>query len=103
MDVVFRVDASTQVGTGHLMRSLTLAGLLRSAQANISFLCRELPADLKVLVSSQYRVHTLPAAPFISEAGATRALSFKSCHPPPDPLLIDGDGFCHSSDALASA
>ena len=100
MDVVFRVDASTQVGTGHLMRSLTLAGLLRSAQANISFLCRELPADLKVLVSSQYRVHTLPAGPF-AEEDATRAISFISGSLQPDWLVIDGYGFDLAWEALA--
>lgn len=40
MRVVFRTDASVQIGTGHLMRCLTLARELRKRGAQIEFLCR---------------------------------------------------------------
>jgi len=40
MKVVFRVDASVRMGTGHLMRCLTLAEALRQRGADIRFVCR---------------------------------------------------------------
>ncbi len=45
--VAFRVDASVEIGTGHVMRCLTLATALREHHAaRCYFLCRELPGHL---------------------------------------------------------
>lgn len=46
MVILFRVDASNQIGTGHVMRCLTLAERLRNAGAEIAFICREHPGHL---------------------------------------------------------
>ncbi len=46
MNVVFRTDASTQIGTGHVMRCLTLADELRTHGAGITFICREHSGNL---------------------------------------------------------
>jgi len=46
MKVVFRVDASMQIGTGHVMRCLTLAEELQNKAAEIYFICREMPGHL---------------------------------------------------------
>lgn len=46
MRVVFRADASLQIGTGHVMRCLTLADALRMRGAECRFLCREHPGNL---------------------------------------------------------
>lgn len=40
MNVVFRVDASRQIGTGHVMRCTTLADVLVSRGVDVSFICR---------------------------------------------------------------
>lgn len=46
MNVVFRVDASLGIGTGHVMRCLTLADALRKDGASCRFVCRPHPGHL---------------------------------------------------------
>ena len=46
----FRVDASTQIGTGHVMRCLTLALELRERGANCLFICCKCPGNLLQLI-----------------------------------------------------
>ena len=46
MRVIFRVDASPLIGSGHLMRCLTLADALRAEGAEVDFLCRPGPTQL---------------------------------------------------------
>lgn len=44
--IVFRTDASTHIGAGHVMRCLTLADSLRKRGADCHFICREQSGDL---------------------------------------------------------
>jgi len=61
MKVVFRADASVQIGTGHIMRCLTLADELREKGAEIFFICRQLPGNLCDFIEQKgYPVHRLP-------------------------------------------
>ncbi|SUD98992.1 hypothetical protein [Psychrobacter phenylpyruvicus] len=46
MNVVFRCDASIQIGTGHVMRCLTLADELARQGAKCYFICREHKGNL---------------------------------------------------------
>ena len=51
MLVVIRVDSSSVIGSGHLMRCLTLACQLRKQHnAEICFICRDLDGNLSRLV-----------------------------------------------------
>lgn len=63
MLVAFRVDASVDMGTGHVMRCLTLAQTLTSQGAECHFLCRAQPGDLNNHIARQgYSVHIVNAA-----------------------------------------
>ena len=46
MKVIFRVDASREIGTGHVVRCLTLADKLREFDCDITFMSRELPGNM---------------------------------------------------------
>ena len=59
--VAIRVDSSEQIGSGHLMRCLTLAERLRNDGAVVHFICRELSGNLNHLVREQgFSLHILP-------------------------------------------
>ena len=59
MLIAFRSDASLQIGTGHVMRCLTLADALRERGAKSTFICR--PHDGHLLDLIQQRGHTATA------------------------------------------
>jgi UDP-2,4-diacetamido-2,4,6-trideoxy-beta-L-altropyranose hydrolase len=52
MKIVFRTDSSIQIGSGHLMRCLTLANALYEKGAEITFVCREHTGHLFDLIES---------------------------------------------------
>jgi len=56
MHIVFRTDASVQIGTGHVMRCLTLADALRDTGAKCIFICRLHKGNLVDLIHQ--RGHT---------------------------------------------
>lgn len=87
MKVALRTDASQRIGTGHLMRCLTLADVLRAGGAHTRFVCRPLPQELDQVVRARgHELVVLPAGMDPVEkalgpaAGANRASA-----PPPDP------------------
>lgn len=53
MQIVFRTDASVQIGTGHVMRCLTLADALRSEGADCTFICRGQTGHLVDLINER--------------------------------------------------
>jgi len=59
--IAFRTDASLDIGTGHVMRCLTLAEALTASGAECRFICREHPGHLIEHIRSKgYRLHALP-------------------------------------------
>jgi len=61
MHFAFRTDASLTIGTGHVMRCLTLADALRERGAVCRFICRDHPGNLIDAIRKRgYGVHILP-------------------------------------------
>lgn len=60
MKILFRVDASLQMGTGHVMRCLTLATALKQQGAAVTFICRDLTGNLiEKIQQTGFTVHKL--------------------------------------------
>jgi UDP-2,4-diacetamido-2,4,6-trideoxy-beta-L-altropyranose hydrolase/UDP-4-amino-4,6-dideoxy-N-acetyl-beta-L-altrosamine N-acetyltransferase len=60
MRVVFRVDASLEIGTGHVMRCLSLAQVLKETGLNVEFICRRHKGNLINMIRSKgFNVHEL--------------------------------------------
>lgn len=60
--VVIRADASLKIGTGHVMRCLTLAAGLTDRGAQVDFICRALEGNLIALIEQRgFRVIALPS------------------------------------------
>lgn len=51
---MFRVDSSQEIGSGHVMRCLTLACSLRNKGANVTFVCRDLLGNLGEIIEQQH-------------------------------------------------
>lgn len=63
MNVVIRTDSSTAIGTGHVMRCLTLADQLTKQGASVLFVCRDLPGSIIEEIRRRgYPVHGLAHA-----------------------------------------
>lgn len=61
LKIAFRVDASLDIGTGHVMRCLTLANALKLQGCECQFICREHHGNLITYITSQnFRVNVLP-------------------------------------------
>lgn len=62
MRVAFRTDASLDIGSGHVMRCLTLAEKLRQKGAEVVFICRQLPGDgIDLIRRNGFSVSVLPS------------------------------------------
>jgi len=61
INIAFRTDASLEIGTGHVMRCLTLARALRGSGAACSFITRALPGHLADRIADEgFDVTLLP-------------------------------------------
>ncbi len=61
MKVAFRVDSSSEIGGGHLMRCVTLAESLADLSVEVFFICRDFPGNLiDVLKKKSIETYVLP-------------------------------------------
>jgi UDP-2,4-diacetamido-2,4,6-trideoxy-beta-L-altropyranose hydrolase len=106
--IVFRTDASIRIGTGHVMRCLTLAEVLRKRGADVTFVCRELEGNLIALIRDTrgFTTAALPTpdavakeeappfhapwleVPWQTDAAETAAV-LRSLISPPDWIVLD--------------
>lgn len=62
MKFFFRTDASSKIGSGHVIRCLTLAKSLRKLNANCKFICRDHENNLiKKIKKEKFDVVILPS------------------------------------------
>ena len=62
MKIIFRVDASLNIGSGHVMRCLTLAEKLKEISSDITFISRKLKGNLNALISNEgFKINQLSA------------------------------------------
>lgn len=74
MKVVIRADASLMIGTGHVMRCLTLADTLREHGAMVSFVCRAHAGNLiDTITDKGYRVARLALGQAAEDAAPAHA------------------------------
>lgn len=105
MRVVFRTDASIDIGTGHVMRCLTLAHGLAESGASSEFICRAHSGHMIDFIKEQgFGVHVLPrrispnpwevSSPYAHWLGASQAQDAQACEAVlralrPDWLVVD--------------
>lgn len=77
--IVFRADASLEMGSGHVIRCLTLADALREQGAECQFLCRAHQGHLADLIGVRgHRCHLLAALPDEDRAASESSLAHAS-------------------------
>ncbi len=67
--ILFRCDASLSIGSGHVIRSRTLARELTSKGAEVLFLCRRQSGDLIALLEHEFQVLSLPQLALVACEG----------------------------------
>ena len=74
MLINFRSDASLDIGTGHVMRCLTLADALQDRGATCCFICRSHHGNLLDLIRQRgFEAHALPFSEFSSTEDAAES------------------------------
>jgi UDP-2,4-diacetamido-2,4,6-trideoxy-beta-L-altropyranose hydrolase len=69
MNILIRVDSSIEIGTGHVMRCLTLAHQLKNDITSIYFICRELKGNINsLIVDNGFQVIVLKKEDYISSS-----------------------------------
>jgi len=101
MKVVFRVDADEKVGTGHLMRCLTLANELRKYVQEVHFICRSSKLIISNLVQKHgFVLHKIDSNITLQEQDAQQTCDvIKTLKGKPAWLIIDHYGLGSSFES----
>jgi len=90
MNIIFRTDASVNIGTGHVMRCLALAEELRQKGTDINFICREEAGNLiSYIENREYNVDQLPREIDIETDRRLTKKILSKYEGKPDWLIID--------------
>lgn len=93
--VFFRADASATIGSGHVMRCLTLADEVKEQNCSCAFICADLPGHMMGYIQQRgYDVHLLQDTDSVAET--TEVLKLYK----PDWLVIDHYGIDESKERL---
>ncbi len=100
MQIAFRTDASLQMGSGHVMRCLTLADALTAQGSQCHFISREHPGHLLDLIRQRgHQVTSLPA-PLPDPAAYNEAASTSDAAPAAVPVHAAWLGSHWQTDTL---
>lgn len=90
-NLAIRVDSSTKLGGGHLMRCFSIAENLKRKNIKVLFICRELPGNLcKFIESRGYKVSYLPNNSFSLKNDAKQTIKvINQCKETIHWLLVD--------------
>ena len=93
MKVVFRVDASVQMGSGHLMRCLTLAEALQERGVDTRFICRDHVGNLNTWLQKKgFAVTVLPQASVVNADMDAQQTMMSLKADRPDWMIVDHYG-----------
>ena len=67
MDISIRTDSSHEIGSGHVIRCITLAKELTKNGHNCKFICRDLKGNLNSLIANEFKLDLLPKPFSISQ------------------------------------
>ncbi|MBL9051077.1 MAG: UDP-2,4-diacetamido-2,4,6-trideoxy-beta-L-altropyranose hydrolase [Tabrizicola sp.] len=89
MKFAFRTDAATSIGSGHVMRCLTLARVLAEKSHDCRFVCRDLPGNLNDKIAIEFPVVILPRGDGVEVDWQADALKTAASVGEVDWLLVD--------------
>jgi UDP-2,4-diacetamido-2,4,6-trideoxy-beta-L-altropyranose hydrolase len=105
--IAFRTDASLQIGSGHVMRCLTLADALRARGEQCHFISRAHTGHLLEHIRQRgYKVNSLLAPVDIAQAAIKKISSVElgtHSHQPPEPAHAAWLGSTWQADAIDTA
>jgi UDP-2,4-diacetamido-2,4,6-trideoxy-beta-L-altropyranose hydrolase len=60
MNIIFRADSSSKIGTGHIMRCLVLAEKLKEKNCNVIFICKNEKGNINnIIINKGYKLYIL--------------------------------------------
>jgi UDP-2,4-diacetamido-2,4,6-trideoxy-beta-L-altropyranose hydrolase len=95
-----RADASVRIGTGHVMRCLTLAKQCRAQGAEVTFFCRQADGDMRNFILQEgFPLHMFPSLLESQIEAPEEMLEYLKDQPsPPDWLIVDHYGIDHQCE-----